>query len=138
MEFGSEYEEDFDYGEYHEYFDYHKSGSPDVEGYYGMDMECRFYGKKYVKEDPIRVGGARVPVSILQAIAAAVYQNKAGYTQETMRELLPRVWMRAIGQIFPETPLAKLRSKDPSLLPHWLLERFDDYQVHYTRNLIPK
>ncbi len=118
MEFG---------GEYEDYSDYQESGCSDD---CGMDMDdASFDFKEYVMEDQIRVGVARVPISILQTAATILHGHEPGSTQDTMHKLLPRVWMLAIAQNFPETPLAKLRSTDPSLLPHWLLERFDDYQV---------
>lgn len=69
------------------------------------------------------VGVARVPLILLQRTAVLVPAC-----------CLARAWMEAIAEIFPDIPLGELRSKDPSLLPPWLLKDFDIYNV---RTYIP-
>lgn len=64
-------------------------------------------------------GVARVPVILLHSTAALLRRN----------ESLPRAWMLAIAEQFPDTSLEELRSKSPSLLPPWLLRNFTAIQV---------
>lgn len=81
------------------------------------------YDDTYEAEDEFMVGVARVPLVLLQSIAATL-QNCFG---------LPRAWMLAIAERFPDTSLGNLRSRDPSLLPFWLLRRFETYKVRAYR-----
>lgn len=61
----------------------------------------------------------RIPLIILQSVAAALQELPDP----------PLAWMIAIGEKFPNTDLRKLRSKYPALLPAWLLQGFEFYQV---------
>ncbi len=70
-------------------------------------------------QDLNKVGVARVPQILLQSTATLLQK----------RETLPRAWISAIGKKFPKTSLGKLRLKHPSLLPPWLLQKFETCQV---------
>jgi hypothetical protein len=72
-------------------------------------------------------GIARVPLSLLQTTLAMLEMRESG-----RYECLPRSWMMAVALAFPDIPLSKLRSTDPGLLPPWLLQRFEAYQVEMT------
>jgi hypothetical protein len=61
------------------------------------------------------VGIARVPCRLLRRLAAVLdgHHNQS----KMFNSSLPLVWMTALGLEFPDTPLAVVRSGDPSLLP---------------------
>jgi hypothetical protein len=120
---------DFD-GEDEDFSDqYGDSGYSDMEQYDSEDGGWSAYELGNMQKR-IKVGIARVPLSILHATAAILHRHEAGTTSSIMLDRLQRAWMLAIAQVFPGTPLSKLRSTDPALIPCWLVERFDDYQVH--------
>lgn len=72
-----------------------------------------------VQYELLRVGIARVPLTLLQDTAALLRGHQS----------LPRAWMLVIAEKFPDTSLRTLRSADPSLLPPWLLRGFPICQV---------
>ncbi len=75
--------------------------------------------------EEFKVGIARVPLILLQTVAAVLREGRS----QRDRQLLPRAWMRAIAHNFPDTPLGKLRAIDASLLPAWLIEGWQSYHV---------
>jgi hypothetical protein len=79
--------------------------------------------------DPVWVGIARIPLILLQETAAALKGCQASHRTGNMRQNLPRAWMRALAEKFPETSLSKVRSTYPCLLPHWLAQEFENCQV---------
>jgi hypothetical protein len=76
-----------------------------------------------------RVCVARVPLILLDSIAAVLQRRPGQNTPDSMCGSLPRAWMIALAQKFPDTPLSKIRLANPTLLPRWLLKSFPDYKV---------
>jgi hypothetical protein len=96
-----------------------------------IEMENEYFSDSDVLEEVgpfdgwsevLDLGVARVPLVLLQGTAAMLQGS-------TSTQQLPRAWMSSIAQNFPDTPLGELRSKDPSLLPAWLLQDFARVQV---------
>lgn len=98
-----------------------------VEEYDGFEED---YGERAATLMRIKVGIARVPVTILQSTATGIHES---FMEMTIRQRLPRAWMVAIAENSPQTPLAKIRTTDPSLLPDWLLPLFPDYHVRINK-----
>jgi hypothetical protein len=67
-------------------------------------------------------GIVRVPKVLLQSTTALLLCPRPE-DRPIMCESLQRAWMGAVALKFPDTPLAVLRSRDPCLVPAWLLER---------------
>jgi hypothetical protein len=114
---------------------YQESGEYPEE--YGSDEEESVEEDlRPVLERDITVGIARIPASLQDSIADILHTRDRAYTRDWVRSRLPRAWMIAIGHSFPDTPLAKVRSTDPSLLPGWLLQGFGSYQVRFERRIL--
>jgi hypothetical protein len=77
----------------------------------------------------VRVGIARVPIVLLKEPRIFLDHCKAEFWHGTMCGGLPRAWMHAVADTFPDMSLSKLRSRSSSLLPAWLLEADSTYQV---------
>ncbi len=74
--------------------------------------------------DECSVGVAKAPLVLLQLICNLLH----------LCGTLPRAWMLALGEKFPDTSLGELRSRCPSLLPSWLGDvRYFTYQVRTYR-----
>jgi hypothetical protein len=80
-------------------------------------------------ENWFRVGIARVPIPLLNGVAVFLHGRSEFEKRDTMIKEMPRAWMGAISSTFPKTSLAKLRARDPFLVPAWLAQGFDTYQV---------
>jgi hypothetical protein len=80
---------------------------------------------------------ARVPLCLLKTIASLTTDHRPSHIPETPCGLPARVWMRAVAHRFADTSLDRVRSRYPSLLPAWLLQGFENYDVRaYDKNVI--
>lgn len=79
-------------------------------------------------------GIVRVPLRLLHSMAAIAQtitsrpHDDCHYTYDECTRLA-EIWMKAIAENFPDTPLREIRETDPSLLPRWLLEECAEDQV---------
>lgn len=94
-----------------------------IDYMYDYDYDCMYYdvydeSGEYETPHTFTVGIARVPFVLLQC-AADMLRNQT----------LPKAWMLALADKFPDISLRDLRSLCPSLLPPWLLQRFTIYDV---------
>jgi hypothetical protein len=105
---------------------------------YGSDEEGSGMEEDYEEEyeKDITIAIARVPARLQESISEILHKRHVTYTRDWMRARLPRAWMMAIGLSFPDTPLAEVRSTDPSLLPFWILEGFESYQVRFYMRIL--
>jgi hypothetical protein len=108
--------------------DSYQSSSSVEHEYSGLkEEEWEVEGKR---KEFIVVGIGRVPPSLLQNTAAALWRGRhVKHPHGTMVVRLTPAWMSAIAQMFPGTSVAKLRSTDPPLLPLWLLELCKNHLV---------
>jgi hypothetical protein len=85
------------------------------------------------EEEDFKIGIARVPLILLHDVASVLREG----TSQCDRQLLPRAWIRAIAHHFPDTPLGRLRAINPSLLPAWLKEEWQSYDVRTHKHDAP-
>jgi hypothetical protein len=74
---------------------------------------------------------------ILEHTASELQEFKGDNRKDTLWRSLPRPWINAIARKFPDTPLGKLRIDTPSLLPSWMSQEFETYQVRAYRRTRP-
>jgi hypothetical protein len=105
------------------------------DGYEFEDWDAHPYAYGSEDEDgtsamnPVWIGIARIPLILLAGTAAGLKGCQAPRRTGNSGRKLPRAWMCALAQKFPDTSLGKLRSRYPCLLPNWLLQELESCQV---------
>jgi hypothetical protein len=97
--------------------------------YWGYEEYWSEGDDELLGNDFFRVGIARVPLTIMADIAAVLEGSQVSRQQGTMAGKLPRAWMCALAQKFPDTSVDEVRSRYPCLVPQWLLQEFESFQV---------
>jgi hypothetical protein len=96
----------------------------------GFDYRDGDWGSDGTREpEVVRVGIVRVPNILLKEPHIWLDDCKGGFggIKDTLCGRGPQAWMRAIAGTFPDTSLAKLRTRYPSILPSWLLQAAEIY-----------
>lgn len=90
------------------------------DAYESEENESEYH---YVPYPYFKGGIVRVPLSLLNSVAATARTSASSFVTFYNSTFLSESWITAVALNFPDTPLGKLGATDPSPLPRWLLER---------------